>query len=134
MTLSREERISLLREAARKRQQAARDRAEKAIRELAKVGEPVNYRNVARRGGVSIDFLYSDPELRARIARLRSRGRAVPAEVVPDRNSTIVHTLTVQLRESRAEIAQLREALAAAHGENLALRRNQSATTYRPAR
>jgi hypothetical protein len=134
MTLSREERTSLLREAARKRQQAARDRAEKALRELAKAGEPVNYRNVARHGGVSVDFLYSDPELRARIARLRSRGRAVPAAVVPDTHSTIILTLTAQLREARTEIARLMEALAAAHGENLTLRRNQAGASYRSAR
>ena len=119
---------------ARKRHQAARSRAEKAIRELAGRGEPVNYRAVARHGSVSVDFLYSDTELRAQIARLRSRGRAVPAAVVPDTHSTIVLTLTAQLRGARAEIAQLKNALAASQGENLVLRRNQAGGTYRPAR
>jgi hypothetical protein len=134
VTLSREERTSLLREAARRRQQLARDRAERAISELTKAGEPVNYRNVARHGGVSVDFLYSDPGLRDRIARLRERDRPVPAAVVPDKNSTVVLTLTAQLREARAEIARLKDALAAAHGENLILRRDQPGPSYRPAR
>jgi Family of unknown function (DUF6262) len=133
MSLSRKERIARLLEATRQRQQAARDRAERGIKELTRAGEPVNYRSVARRGAVSIDFLYSDPDLRARIARLRELNQPSPATASPDPHSTVVLTLTAQLREARAEIARLKDALTAAHGENLALRRNQTTTTYRPA-
>ncbi|MCQ4119582.1 DUF6262 family protein [Rhodococcus sp. FXJ9.536] len=94
---------------------------------MNKRGEPVNFRRVARKGQVSLDFLYRNTELRETITRLRSRHQsasAVPVE--PDPQSTIVRTLTRQLRDAKAEITRLQAALAAAHGENLALRRTQN--------
>lgn len=135
MSLSREDRVALLHQATRRRQEVARDRAINAIKELTKAGEPVNFRNVARHGGVSVDFLYANRELRSQITRLRNRHHRPAAKVTPDTSSTVVLTLTAQLREARAEIIRLREQLAAAHGENLALRRaTATATDYRPAK
>ena len=63
--------------AARRRRrpsaQAATKRAEAALRKLIKSGEEINFRAVAAAAGVSVDFLYRHPELRARIEHLRSR-------------------------------------------------------------
>lgn len=134
MSTNREQRIERLRQAARDRQQRTLARAQAAIEELRKSGDPITFRAIARRGGVSLDFLYGNPELRDRIAALRTTTHAQPARPVePPKDSTVVLTLTNQLRQARAEIARLQTALATAHGENLELRRQQAQPTYRPA-
>ncbi|MDT2006477.1 transposase [Rhodococcus opacus] len=134
MTFDAEQRTQLLRRSAEARTAAATERANKAIAELNKRGEPVNFRRVARKGQVSLDFLYRNTQLRETITRLRSRHQsASAAPVEPDPQSTIVLILTRQLRDAKAEITRLQAALAAAHGENLALRRTQKLPGYQPA-
>lgn len=120
-----------LRAAAQRKSEAAAERADKAIRELIKRGEPITFRTVARVGGVSADFLYRHTELRRRIERLRDQSaRALPAVRAEssDGDGNVVRALTAQLTESklrhRDECKALQNALAAAHGEILALRRN----------
>ena len=89
---------------------------------------------MARAAGVSLEFLYNHPGLRSRIEQLRARQQttAAPARPVADRGpasqaGSVIRTLTAELTASkashRAEVEQLRQALAAAHGENLLLRR-----------
>lgn len=65
---------------------------------------------------VSLDFLYRQPELRARIEELRKAERQPEPTATPSR-STVVHALTQQLREVRAENGDLRRRLEVAHGE-----------------
>ena len=91
---------------------------------------------------MSIDFLYRPP-LRARVEQLRAQQhRSPPAHAHPDpelneppSQSNVVRALTAQITElkqrHRAETEQLRTALAAAHGENLELRR-QLGRQHRP--
>jgi Family of unknown function (DUF6262) len=123
-----QDKIATLRQAAAVKRQAAVTRAEAGIRALAKTGQPVTFRAVATAGGVSVDFLYRHPELRARIERLRCHkpaptGHALPGE--PGNNaSSVVATLTTRLTELRRELAETKAQLAAAHGELLALRRH----------
>ena len=50
MTFDAEQRTQLLRRSAEARTAAATERANKAIAELNKRGEPVNFRRVARKG------------------------------------------------------------------------------------
>lgn len=126
--MSAEPRAQVLRQAARAKHIAATKRAEVALRKLIKTGEEINFRAVATAGGVSVDFLYRHPELRARIEHLRSRQREAPppaaAKPEPARDDRgVVVALTARLREARGEIAELKAQLAAAHGELLALRR-----------
>lgn len=122
------DRIATLRQAAAAKRDAAVARAEAGIRKLTKAGQPVTFRAVAAAGGVSVDFLYRHPGLRARIERLRSHkppptGQARPGE--PGNNaSSVVATLTARLTELRRELAETKAQLAAAHGELLALRRH----------
>ena len=66
-----QDRIATLRQAAAAKRDAAAARAETGIRALTKTGQPITFRAVAAAGGVSVDFLYRHPELRARIERLR---------------------------------------------------------------
>ncbi|MBJ8340863.1 hypothetical protein JGU71_18425 [Antrihabitans sp. YC3-6] len=134
MTLTAEQRAELLRRSAQARTAAAIEKASKAIAALQKRGAAVNFRKVAQEGNVSLDFLYRNTELREKIIRLRSRNqpaRAMPIE--PNSQSTIVLSLTRQLRDAKAEIARLHAALAVAHGENLTLRRAQPPSDYLPA-
>ena len=124
-----QDRIATLRQAAAAKREAAAARAEAGIRKLAKAGQPVTFRAVAAAGGVSVDFLYRHPELRARIERLRGRkpgpaGNAPPGEPGTSGASTVVATLTARLAELRRELAETKAQLAAAHGELLALRRH----------
>jgi len=122
-------RIATLRQAAAAKREAAVARAETGIRKLTKTGQPITFRAVAAAGGVSVDFLYRHPELRARIERLRGDQRA-PARNAPPGEpgspgaSSVVATLTARLAGLRRELAETKAQLAAAHGELLALRRH----------
>ena len=123
----------LLAQAAARKRQAARDRADAGIRALLKAGAPITLEAVATAGHVSKDFLYRTTDLRNRIQDLRSRtaGMRAPLPNEPaaaTSTSNIVRTLTISLRDERArhraEISELKAALEAAHGELLRLRRH----------
>ncbi len=124
-----QDRIAMLRQAAAAKREAAAARAETGIRKLTRAGQPVTFRAVAAAGGVSVDFLYRHPGLRARIERLRGRqpapaGKTPPGEPGSPGASSVVATLTARLAELRRELADTKAQLAAAHGELLALRRH----------
>ena len=124
-----QDRIATLRQAAAAKREAAVARAETGIRTLTKTGQPITFRAVAAAGGVSVDFLYRHPELRARIERLRGHqpapaGTRQPANPATTPPSSVVATLTARLTELRRELAETKAQLAAAHGELLALRRH----------
>jgi len=57
--------------AARERVERAFERAERAIELLRRENARVNFNTVARRAGVTRGYLYTRPELRSRIERLR---------------------------------------------------------------
>jgi hypothetical protein len=122
-------RADALRRAAKAKRQAATRRAENAIRHLIKERQEINFRAVARAGGVSLDFLYANPELRGRIETLRAQQTAQPRpSIAPaDSDGSIVHILTTKLRDERTArseaVRDLERRLAAAHGEILRLRR-----------
>jgi hypothetical protein len=126
--VSAERRAEVLRQAAQSKRETATRRAEVALRKLIKSDQEINFRAVATAAGVSVDFLYRHPELRARIEHLRARQQRSPSsskatpEPGPDERSVVL-ALTARLREARGEIVELKAQLAAAHGELLALRR-----------
>ena len=121
-----------LQQAARRRHDQAMARATDALRELSAAGQPVTFASVARKAGLSTDFLYKHGDLRRKIEDLRttaghhSAGRDITPAEQPT-TSSAVRALSTQLKEIRsrhhAEMLELRQALAAAHGENLTLRR-----------
>jgi hypothetical protein len=132
----REQRVALLRAAAARKSAAASQRADAGIRRLLRAGEPISFRAVARAGGVSIDFLYRNQELRQRIEQLRGQRaharRAATPEAAPGEPS-VVAVLRARLEERRhkeqelrARIRDLEQQLAVAHGELLTLRRSQA--------
>jgi len=124
-----------LRQAAARKSAAAKTRAEQGLHAMIRTGQPITFRGLAQTAGVSLDFLYRTPEIRARVEHLRAqqqpattpRRPAPPPHVDADHPSSVIRTLTAQLtelrRRHRDEVNTLRKALEAAHGENLDLRR-----------
>jgi hypothetical protein len=131
----REQRVARLRAAAARKSAAANQRADTGIRRLLRTGEPISFRAVARAGGVSIDFLYRNPELRQRIEQLRAQRAHAARAATPDAmssESSVMAVLRARLQERhhkeqelRARIRDLEQQLAVAHGEILTLRRSQ---------
>jgi hypothetical protein len=128
--------LANLQKATAARTAAATARAEAALTAMIKAGEPVTFRGLAARGGVSLDFLYRNTAIRTRIEHHRSvhppRPQPAPAALPgQDLPASVVRTLTAQLadlrRRHREETTALRQALEQAHGENLLLRRRLAA-------
>jgi hypothetical protein len=122
-----------LAEATRRRRVNAENAVRRALREARKTSAPVTVASIAAAARVSTDFIYRHPELRPQVEALRrarsSHTSAKPA-ADPDMaaaDSTLVRRLSQQLaaarRQHRQEVAELRQALEAAQGELLLLRR-----------
>lgn len=133
--MSGDPRAEVLRRAAAAKRAAATARAEAGLRQLIKANAEINFRAVAAAGGVSVDFLYRQVELRGRIEHLRCRQGAKappasgPAEPAIGPETNVVAALTAKLRQSRNEVADLKTQLAVAHGELLTWRRQPPAAT-----
>jgi Ribonuclease G/E len=124
----RARRTAVLAAAAKAKSEAKAQAADQAIRRLVRRGEPVTFQAVQREAGVSHAFLYGNPDLRARIERLRAQARPQPVPPGHDNgDNTIIQALTSQIshlkKQHRDETQALRAALEQAHGENLQLRR-----------
>jgi small-conductance mechanosensitive channel len=110
--------------AARRRSQATKRRAVAALRRIDNAGTPVNFQAVAREAEVSKSWLYTQPDLRAEIERLRFRHRAQPDRAIPDRQRASAASLQQRLQLANERIRQLdadnrrlRNALAQALGD-----------------
>jgi hypothetical protein len=124
----RARRTAVLAAAAKARSEAKAQAADQAIRRLVKRGELITFQAVQREADVSHAFLYGNPDLRARIERLRAQARPQPAPPIDgSTDNTILQALTSQVthlkKQHRDETSALRAALEQAHGENLQLRR-----------
>jgi hypothetical protein len=69
--------------AASQRHELTRSEAIRAIRELDAAGTAVTFESVARAARVSRSWLYTQPDIRAEIQRLRDLGRRAPSTPVP---------------------------------------------------
>jgi hypothetical protein len=122
-----------LRTAAARRSQDAAERVRRALVEMTKARTPISFTSVARQASVSTDFLYRHPELRTKIETLRQpqKQATLPAVQAPESSGGAVTALAEHLRRLHAarntEVKELKAALAAAHGENLSLRRRLEA-------
>lgn len=108
--------------AAASRSVSATERARRALLELDRRGETITFVRVAEHAGVSRQFLYSNPNLRSEIERLRSKSQPAPPRL-PDRERASDESIRARLRSAldehkrlRDEIAALRQELALAHG------------------
>jgi hypothetical protein len=116
-------RSNALRSAAAARSVAAEQRAQHAIAELDRRGQPITFLAVAAEAGVSARYLYSHPQLRATIQQLRDehhQAQSRPPRHPRASDESIRARLRGTLEENkrlRSENAQLRDELALAHGE-----------------
>jgi len=112
--------------AARRRSDEARQRAASALRRLDATTTAVTIGAVAREAGVSRSWIYSQPDLRAQIDRLRNATRStrppVPARQRASDNSLRqrLDLATARIRQVEADNTRLRRALAEALGDNRA--------------
>jgi hypothetical protein len=116
------DRAAGLRAAAARKHEQASARAAKAIRELDRRGAEVTFQAVAGHAGVSRQWLYQQPTLRAEIERLRDQHVPPPTRVPSAQRASEaslrqhVHTLREENRRLREENAALKTELALAHG------------------
>ena len=110
--------------AARRRSQATRRRAVAALRRMDNAGQPVTVEGVAREANVSRSWIYSQPDLRTEIERLRDRARPVAHRLVPNRQRASdasllrrVELAAQRIRELETDNKRLRQALAEALGQ-----------------
>jgi Family of unknown function (DUF6262) len=134
-----DQRTTAVRAAAIRRTADAEARVRQAMKATAKSGTRVSFVAVAAAAGVSRQFLYSQPDLRAEIERLRGEG----VQRLPARRSAHSDSARVRLRAAleanqrlRDENRLLKEELAIAHGELRELRetRRPAATAPQPDR
>jgi hypothetical protein len=109
-----------LQAAAQRRRDATIQRATAALAELAEQGAQISFQSVARRAGVSRQWLYDQPALRTQIEQLRER----PAQGVPAREHASDASLQQRLRgllddnqALREQVRALTHELALAYGQ-----------------
>ena len=94
-----------LSEAAARRHELTRAKAVQALRELDRAGDPVTFAGVAKAAGVSRSWLYTQPDIRSQIRKMREKtDPAGSADAIP--------------AAQRATDASLRARLAAALDRN----------------
>jgi Family of unknown function (DUF6262) len=110
--------------AASRRHELARSKAIRAVRELGAAGTAVTFESVARAAGVSRSWLYTQPDIRDEVLRLRGLGRRAPGTSVPARqrssDASLLRRLqaaTVRNRELAQDNQRLRHQLAQVLGE-----------------
>ena len=113
--------------AAKRRHEFTRAKAIKAIRELDQSGQPVDFPTVATRAQVSRSWLYTQPDIRAEIQRLRDLGGRSRRPAVPARqrssDASLHRRLEIasnRIRELTEDNQRLRRQLAEALGTNRA--------------
>lgn len=112
-----------LAEAAARRHELTRAKAIQALRELDRAGKPVTFAAVASAAGISRSWLYTQPDIRDQVQRLRRAARhgSGPAIPVGQRASeaSLRARLDTVIQRNRAlaeENARLRRQLAQALG------------------
>lgn len=109
---------------ARRRHELARAKTIKALRELDHAGAPVDFRLIAKTAGVSRSWLYTQPDLRTEIERLRDATRRASNPPIPAAqraaDTSLLRRLEAALRrchELEDDNRRLRRQLAHALGE-----------------
>ncbi len=75
-------------------------------------GEPISFPALARRGGVSVSLLYSDPHLASRVAEARDRQRQAGTDRawrLPPRSLVTEQSLRTELANAKEQLRQLHE-------------------------
>lgn len=105
-----------IREVHAQRKKATEDKANAAIDSLLMEKEPVNFRKVSERCGVSVSTLYKHEKVAERIRFLRDKERELPSSKDVKRNMSdgskdaVIASLKRKIAALEAENQQLREA------------------------
>lgn len=105
-----------LRRARQQDSRTKRQRAGDAVHAAEQSGEPISFPAIARRAGVSVSFLYSDPQLAARIAAARDRQRQAGLQRtwhLPTRSLITEPSLRAELANAKEQIRQLTDEVTA---------------------
>ena len=115
--------------AAARRHQLTRARAIQALRELDRAGAPVTFAAVAAAAAVSRSWLYTQPDIRDQIQRLRDSTSRIPGVPVPAGQRPTGTSLRARLaaalqrnQQLADENARLRRQLARALGDQRSTR------------
>lgn len=124
--------------AARRRHELARSKTIRTLREVEQSGAPASFEGIARLAGVSRAFLYTQPDLRAEVERLRDATRRAPAPGIPANQRTSdasllarLQTATDRVNRLAEENDRLRRRLAHALGDQRAGRSGQGVSSGR---
>lgn len=93
--------------AARQRSQSTHRRAVTALRRMDTTGIPITFDALAREAGVSRSWLYTQPDLRSEIERLRQQHRSTSQRRVPDRQRASDTSLQCRLDLAAERVKQL---------------------------
>jgi hypothetical protein len=122
-----------LAQSARQRHELTRSKAVRALRELDQAGTAVNFEVVARNADLSRSWLYTQPDIRAEIERLREATRHNPAPAIPAAQRTSDASLLIRLQAANEnnrllvqENQRLRRQLAHALGDQRTSRERPS--------
>ena len=95
--------------AARRRHELTRSKAIRALRELDNTGAVVSFEAVARRAEVSRSWLYTQPDLRLEIQRLREATQRTSAHSVPASQRASDDSLLRRLQQANDRNRRLAE-------------------------
>jgi hypothetical protein len=95
--------------AATRRHELARSKAIRAVRELDAAGTTVTFESVARAAGVSRSWLYTQPDFRDEVLRLRNLGRRAPGTSAPAHHCSSGASLLRRLQATTARNRELAE-------------------------
>ena len=84
--------------AARRRHELTRAKAIRALRELDTAGAPITFQAVATAAGISRSWLYTQPDVRDQIHRLRHSTRRAPSSSIPADQRASDASLLVRLQ------------------------------------
>jgi hypothetical protein len=95
--------------AAARRHELTRAKAIQALRELNRAGSDVTFAAVATAAGISRSWLYTQPDIRDQIQRLRETTATSPATTIPARQRSTDASLRSRLATSLERNRQLAE-------------------------
>lgn len=146
--MARQTNVEGLRKNAQKKRQEALEKVDKGIQQLIKEKRTINFNTVATASGVSKAYLYKEPDIKARIEKLRQKYTGPKKLPVKQRASdgsknAIIQTLRERIKKLEAEnrelrrqnevsggqmllVSELRQKLARCKAENERLRQRKS--------
>ncbi len=113
---TRESRIENLKKTQSARKEDARERVDKSIKKLEKIGAKINFHTIAREAKVSVSYLYKYPELKQEIAELRNKQSHLPLPAKP-----------VSSKSHNKVVSRLKERIQRLEKDNQELRRKNEA-------